>query len=209
MLADFLAAVEAAAVALGASPWLVLVVFVFCGLDAVFPIVPSDSMVTAATVVALAQGVSWSFIALLVVAAVSGAFLGDCLAYVLGSKIPLERMPLFRRRRPRAALRFTQRAFAERGSTLILAGRFIPAGRIAVNMTAGATGFPFRRFVPLVALAGVLWASLAAAMGIIAEQVFEDRPLVAVIAGVGMGIGCGLLIDWFLQRRRQKPARSV
>ncbi|HEY4577449.1 MAG TPA: VTT domain-containing protein [Yaniella sp.] len=206
MLADFFAAVEAAVVALGASPWLVLVVFAFCGLDAVFPIVPSDSMVTAATVVALAQGVSWSFIVLLVV---SGAFLGDCLAYVLGSKIPLERMPLFRRRRPRAALRFTQRAFAQRGSTLILAGRFIPAGRIAVNMTAGATGFAFRRFVPLVALAGVLWASLAAAMGIIAEHVFEDRPLVAVIAGVGMGIGCGLLIDWFLQRRRQKPAGSA
>ena len=208
MLADFLAAGEAAVVALGASPWLVLVVFAFCGLDAVFPIVPSDSMVTA-TVVALAQGVSWSFIALLVIAAVTGAFLGDCLAYFFGSKIPLERIRLFRRRRPRAALRFTQRAFAERGSTLILAGRFIPAGRIAVNMTAGATGFPFRRFVPLVALAGVLWASLAAAMGIIAEQVFEDRPLVAVIAGVGMGIGCGLLIDWFLQRRRPKPAGSV
>lgn len=55
-ITEFFASLEAAVVSLGDSPWLVLVVFAFCCIDAVFPIVPSDSMVTAGTVLALANG---------------------------------------------------------------------------------------------------------------------------------------------------------
>ena len=146
-------------------------------------------MVTAVTVLALAHGVTWPFIVALVAAAATGAVLGDCLAYLLGSKIPLKRIPFLRRPKAQAALGFTHRVFAHRGSMLILTGRFVPVGRIVVNMTAGAIGFTFRRFVPLAALAGVLWASLAAVMGVLANHVLDDRPLLAIVTGVFLGIG--------------------
>lgn len=203
-ITEFFASLEAAVVSLGDSPWLVLVVFAFCCIDAVFPIVPSDSMVTAGTVLALANGAAPIFIVVLVVAAAVGAFIGDCLAYFVGSKIPLHRIPMLRGAKGQAALRYTRHAFARRGSTLVLTGRFIPVGRIAVNMSAGATGFPFHRFLPVIALAGVLWAGVAAGMGIVANHVFDDQPLLAMVVGVMVGICCGLLTDWIMQRRRKR-----
>lgn len=193
-------------VELGASGWLILVVFVFCCVDAVFPIVPSDSFVTAATVMALASGASGGFIVLLVAAAALGGFSGDCLAYFVGSKVPVHRMPGVRGPRGQAAFRATERAFASRGSTFLLTGRFIPVGRIVVNMTAGATGFPLPRFLPVAALAGALWASIAGLMGVLASFLLPNSTLLAVVVGVGLGIGFGLTIDWVVQRRQRRGA---
>lgn len=204
MLAELFTDVEAAIVALGASPWLVVVVGVCCCIDAVFPIVPSDSLVTAATVLALANDASAAFIVIMVLAAAAGAILGDSLAYLIGAKIPLHRIPMLRRQAGQAALQFTRRAFTRRGSALVLTGRFIPAGRIVVNMSAGATGFPIRRFLPLAVLASLLWASLAGAMGALASYLF-DSPLLAMVLGIVIGLGFGLLIDWIMQRRN-RPA---
>lgn len=202
MLAELFTDVEAAIVALGASPWLVVVVGVCCCVDAVFPIVPSDSLVTAATVLALANDASAAFIVVMALAAAVGAILGDSLAYLLGSKITLHRIPILRRRAGQTALQVTRRAFARRGSALVLTGRFIPAGRIVVNMSAGATGFPIRRFLPLALLASILWASLATAMGALASHLI-DSPLLAMVIGVVVGMGFGLLIDWLMQRRNR------
>ncbi len=200
MLAELFTDVEAAIVALGASPWLVVVVGVCCCVDAVFPIVPSAS--TAATVLALANDASVAFIVVMALAAAAGAILGDSLAYLLGSKIHLHRIPMLRRRAGQTALQVTRRAFARRGSALVLTGRFIPAGRIVVNMSAGATGFPIRRFLPLALLASILWASLATAMGALASHLI-DSPLLAMVIGVVVGMGFGLLIDWLMQRRNR------
>lgn len=208
MLAELFTDVEAAIVALGASPWLVVVVGVCCCVDAVFPIVPSDSLVTAATVLALANDATAVFITVMVLVAAAGAILGDSLAYLIGSKIPLHRIPLLRRPTAQAALQFTRRAFARRGSALVLTGRFIPAGRIAVNMSAGATGFPIRRFLPLAVLASIVWASLAAAMGALASHLL-DSPLLAMVLGVVVGMGLGVLIDWLIQRRNRPAADSA
>ena len=208
MLTELITDLEVAIVALGASPWLVLVVGACCLLDAVFPIVPSDSLVTAATVLALASDASVAFLVVMVVAAAAGAILGDSLAYLIGSKVPLHRIPMLRRPAGQAALQFTQRAFARRGSALVLTGRFIPAGRIAVNMSAGATGFPIRRFLPLAVIASILWAGLAAAMGALASHVV-DSPLLAMVIGIVVGMGFGLLIDWLIQRRNRPTSDSA
>ena len=196
---------EVVLVELGSSRWLILVVFVFCCVDAVFPIVPSDSFVTAATVMALGSGASGGFIALVVAAAALGGFSGDCLAYYVGSKVPLHRMPGLRGAKGQAAFRATERAFSKRGSTFLLTGRFIPVGRIVVNITAGATGFPLRRFFPVAALAGVLWASVAGLMGILASRLLPDSTLLAMVLGVGFG----LTIDRALQPKQDRTGRAT
>lgn len=194
---------------LGTSPWLIVVVFVFCCVDAVFPLVPSDSFVTAATVVALASGASGGFIFWVVVAAALGGFSGDCLAYYLGSKVPVHRLPGLRSKKGQAAFRYTKKAFAKRGSTFLLTGRFIPVGRIVVNVTAGATGFPLTRFFPVAAIAGILWASIAALMGILAAHFLPDSILLAMVVGVGSGMLFGLTLDWLMQRRgRRAPSEG-
>ena len=57
-------------------------------------------------------------------------------------------------------------ALDRRGASFIIAARYIPIGRVAVNMSAGALGYPRRRFVGLTAVAAVMWASYSAVIGI-------------------------------------------
>lgn len=203
-IGDLLAGFEAALLALGASPWLLLAVLVLACLDGFFPPVPSESVVIAVAVLAVAGDVSWPFLVLLALAAAAGAWCGDLIAYTIGSAIPVDRLRLFRGRRGEAALTTTRHALARRGRTYILAGRFIPVGRVAINMTAGATGYPRMSFLRVAALASPLWAGYYAALGVGAGHVLQERPLLAVVIGIGCGVLVGLLTDraigWYLRR---------
>ncbi|MFD1716589.1 DedA family protein [Georgenia deserti] len=193
---DFMAAVEDAVLTLGASPWLLVAVFLLSAIDGFFPPVPSESVVIAAAVLSVAgNGPSlW----LLVPAAAVGAFLGDLIAYSIGTKIPVETMRLFRGRRGRAALEYAKRMLARRGSVFILSGRFIPVGRVAVNMTAGAVGYPRSRFAAIDALAAVVWAGYSTLMGLGAGHVLHEHPVIAVVVGVVGGVTVGLGVDKLL-----------
>src|SRR5690606_22503218 len=120
---------------------------------------------------------------LLVAIAAAGALTGDLLAYAVGTRLPVERMWFLRGRRGQAALAWAGRALASRGTVFILSARFVPIGRVAVTMTAGAVGSPRRRFVLVAAIAGVLWSLYSAALGIGAGVLLPEHPVVAVAAG--------------------------
>lgn len=190
-------------VALGPSPWLLVAVLVLSCIDGFFPPVPSESIVIAAAVLAVAGDVPASYLVLLVLAAAVGAFFGDLIAYSIGSRVPLERLRILRGPRGQAAVAQARKALAERGSTFILTGRFVPVGRVAVNMTAGAVSFQRTRFIPLAALASVLWAVYSAAMGIGAGHLLSERPLLAMVLGICSGVLAGLLIDRLIRRFHQ------
>lgn len=206
-ISETLAGIESAVVALGSSPWLLLAVLLLSCIDGFFPPVPSESVVIAAAVLAVTGEVAPVYLAVLVLAAAVGAFLGDRIAYSIGSRIPVTNLPWFRGPRGQSTLRYTQQAFTQRGSTIVLTGRFIPIGRVAVNMTAGATAFPLARFLPLAGLAAVLWAGFSASTGIVAGQLLNDSPLLAMCAGIVTGMLAGLVIDRMGQRRRDRIRR--
>jgi membrane-associated protein len=107
---------------------------------------------------------------------------------------------LFRGRSGRKALEWAEQALAHRGSSFILAARYIPVGRVAVNMTAGALGFPRRRFMGLTGLAGLTWAAYGTAIGVGTGAWLKGHPVVAVVVGIAVGIVVGLAIDWALRR---------
>lgn len=209
---EALSVIETAVLALGASPWLLAAVLVLTFVDGFFPPVPSESIVIAAAVLAVTGEVSASYLILLVIAAGIGAFFGDLFAYFIGSRVPVDHLRLLRGPRGRAAVAQARQALTARGSTIILTGRFIPLGRVAVNMTAGAATFPLRRYLPLAGLASVLWAVYSAAMGIGAGHLLQDSPLVAMTAGILAGIVTGLLVDrlirWWAQFKAL-PVRST
>lgn len=204
IIPEILEDIEATVVALGPSPWLMLAVLVFSCIDGFFPPVPSESIVIAAAVLVVTGDLPLGYMMGVILLAAVGAFLGDLIAYAIGSRVPLTRMPMLRGRRGRTTIHRTRRAFNNRGSTLVLTGRFIPVGRVAVNMTAGATGFPLARYVPLAALGSVLWAGFTAATGIGAGQFIQDSPLLAVCVGILAGALAGLFIDWLLRKRYKR-----
>lgn len=215
---EILSSIESAAVALGPSPWLVVAVLVLSCVDGFFPPVPSESVVIAAAVLAVAGDMPASYLLLLVLAAAVGAFFGDLIAYCIGSRVPVDRLRMLRGPRGRAALSGARSALAAHGGSIILTGRFIPVGRVAVNMTLGAVCFGFTRFMPLACLASVLWAVSSAAMGVGAGHLFRDSPLLAMALGIVAGALIGLILDRLIrtgekrfsfQRRRWPQRRAV
>lgn len=201
-ISDMLSGIESAVVSLGASPWLLLVVLVFCCIDGFFPPVPSESIVIGVATLSVAGQVPPLYLWLLVLVAAIGAWCGDLIAYTIGSRVPVERLPFLRGSSGRAALARAGRLLERRGSTVILPGRFIPVVRVAINMTAGAVGFPRTRFLPIAAGASLLWAGYSAVMGIGAGHLLRDSPLLAITVGITAGVLVGLLIDKLFSRAR-------
>lgn len=194
-LGEVLTHLEGYAVELGASPWLLLAVAVLSCIDGFFPPVPSESIVIAAASLAVSGDSSVLFLPGLVLAAAAGAFTGDLIAYRIGTRVPVHRIPGFRGARGARILERTRLLLKRNGTTFVLAGRFIPVGRVAVNFTAGAVGFPPARFRIVAGIASVLWACFSVAMGLAAGYFLSDSPLLAMVVGVVLGTVVGFAVD--------------
>lgn len=190
---------------LAASPWVFAVLFGFATMDGFFPPVPSESLVIALSSLSTSTGtpVLWPVVAI----AALGAFTGDQVAFQIGRAVHVRRLRAFRGRRGQALLDWAERALAERGAAFVIAARYIPVGRVAVNMTAGALGFPRRRFMLLTAIAAVTWAGYSTLIGVGTGAVLGHSPLVGVLAGVVGGFLIGLVVDAVL-RRWLRPGRA-
>ncbi len=198
MLQDVLLALQDWLLALAGTPWVYVVLFAFVMIDGFFPPVPSESAVIALATLSVAGGSSQ--LVYIALAAAFGAFAGDQIAYTIGSRVDVRRLRLFRSGRGKATLDWAEHALMHRGSSFILAARYIPVGRVAVNLTAGTLGYPRRRFVGLTGLAAVTWSAYSVGIGVGAGAWLEDHPIVAVVAGVAFGTVVGLVIDWALRR---------
>lgn len=192
---------------LASSPLVYLVLFVLCLVDGFFPPVPSETALVAVAAVAATSG--QPVLAVVLGAAALGAIAGDSIAYAIGRRVGLKRLRNARRPRIAAAFAFAERQMQRRSASLILIGRYIPVGRVAVNMTAGATGLPYRRFLGISAVAGVAWS--ATSIGIaLATSSFLHEPLVAAAVSMVVAGGLGLVVDRVLGRiQRRRDARAA
>jgi len=192
--------------ALAGSPWVYLALFSVATIDGFFPPVPSEPVVIVLAALSMSAGTP--NLALVLLVATAGAFAGDLIAYAVGSRIDLGRIRILQNPRGLRAVSGAQHALARRGTSLILAARFVPVGRMAVNLTAGAIGYPRRRFVGLTALAAVTWSLYSVAIGLLAGAWVQDRPLVAIAVGVAGGILSGFVLDRALERRQTVRDRA-
>lgn len=194
---EIVSAIEEWVIAVSGEPWVLLVVFALCFIDGFFPPLPSESIVITMATLAM-TGLGQPLWALLIATAL-GALAGDCMAYLIGSKVPFRDLPFLRGERGSALIRGAERQLAKRGGTYIIAARYIPVGRMLVNMAAGMVGFPLRRFVAFDAVGASLWALYSVAIGTVSGALFGSSPLVAIVVGVAGGILLGLLIDRVLR----------
>lgn len=188
-----------------ASPWLYLVLFAVTVVDGFFPPVPSETVLVAAAAVAASTGSFWMLVPLGLVAAF-GAAIGDNIAFAIGRRVGTTRWAWMRHPRVAAAFAHAHRALDRRSAALILGARYIPVGRVAVNMSAGALGFAWRRFLPLSVVAGASWSALSLAIGLLAGAWVRDQPLLGAGIGIVIALALGLVIDRVAAaRRRREP----
>lgn len=162
------------------SPLSYLLAFFMPALDAILPIVPSETAIIALGVAT--AGSADPRIALLVGLAAVGAFLGDNVSYLLGRRFgPAVERRFFSSTKGARRRIWAQQALERYGARLILVCRFIPGGRTAVTLTCGIVSYPRRSFLIATALAATVWACYAFFIGRFGGKAFEDRPWAAFL----------------------------
>jgi membrane-associated protein len=183
-----------------------LLVLVLAAFDVVFPILPSESAIILGGVLAF-QG-RLHPVPLLLCGAV-GAIAGDHLSYSIGRwtqrgrpQPALGRDGHDRRRLSKAEQLqvWAGTQLQRRGPSLLVVARFIPGGRTASTFMAGRTAYPLRRFTPVTAFAGLLWASFATMLGYIGGEAFHDQTLLATGLGILIAAGFAALVELVMSR---------
>lgn len=173
--------------------WVIPLVSLFCLIDGFFLFLPSETAIVALASIATRTG--QPNIWLLILGASIGAIIGDNIAYFMGRSLGTTRFRWMRRPRGAKAFAWAGKELEKRGAILIFTARYIPIGRIAVNFTAGATYFPWRRFVILDGIAVVTWAGYSVAVGTFAGRWVHDNPLLGVGIAIAFAIVIGFLVD--------------
>ena len=187
------------------KPWFYGLIFAIAFLDAILPIVPSETAVILGGIAA-GQGSLW--LPLVILFAAVGAALGDNTAYEIGKRAAkrIERWASAKRQRE-AKLDWAKTQLKKRSGSLLLTARFIPGGRTMITVTSGITHQPRKRFISFVGLAAAIWAAYGAVLGFVFGDRFKDDHTKALLLAFGCAIGVTLLIEVIRHvRNRSQPA---
>src|SRR5690349_11457383 len=163
-------------------------------LDAILPVIASETAVI--TLGVATAGSADPRIALLVLCAAFGAFLGDNLCYLLGRWFgPWIERRFFRSEKGQQRRNWAERSLERYGMPLIIVCRFIPGGRTAVMRCCGIVRYDRRRFVIATAAAGLIWASYSFFIGRLGGKAFEDKPWAGLLLALGLTLTVSVIIE--------------
>lgn len=189
-----------------ASPWALIAMFGLVLGDAFLVVIPGETAVTALAALSVVTGEP-GLVGIIAVAALA-AFLGDTVCYLVGRRVGLERWTWMRRPRIAAMFSWARARLARSTAAIVFTARFIPFARLAVNLTAGASGVTAPRYLPLAALAAFGWACYQALVGTVVATLLPDAPVVAILASIAVALLLGVALDAVLAarwRRERSP----
>ena len=184
--------VEALILSAASQPWVLPLAAALCLLDGVVPVFPSESVLVALASI-VRDGEPFPLAALWL-AGFAGAFLGDLSAYGIGRAVGTSRFAWMRQPRAQASVAVARRNLDAHGALLLFTARFIPGGRVAVNLTAGAMRYPLARFIPLDLVSTGLWAAYSIAIARLTAGWLDNAVLQIALSVSGAAL-VGLFMD--------------
>jgi membrane protein DedA with SNARE-associated domain len=189
------------------STWTYALIFAIALLDAFFPLVPSETVVITAGVIAASEDPGSLRIWLIIPVAAVGAIIGDNVSYGLGRTLGNRiRGRLFGGNRERH-LKWAEHQLEVRGGYVIVVARFIPGGRTAVTFTCGLIPWRWRRFIFFDIIAGFIWATYASLLGYVGGKAFEKEPWKGLLVAFAVAMGIAGAIEvfrWYRKRAAQQ-----
>jgi membrane protein DedA with SNARE-associated domain len=185
------------------------VVFLIVAVESMGLPLPGEMTLMAASIYA---GTSHHLsIAMVILAAIAGAIVGDNGGYFIGRKGGTRLLHRYGKyvRLDEPKLRLAQQLFDRHGGAMVFFGRFLPILRVWAGFLAGAHAMPWRRFLAFNAGGGIAWATI---MGLGAYTFGHTAARIGGIAGfvlaaVALVVMVGMMIG--LQRSEQRLQREA
>lgn len=187
------------------SPWLWLIVFAVAGLDALLPFMPSETTVIT---VAVLLGPDLPHLALLAILAAVGALAGDCLSHAVG-RGAAPALTRWLRGGEQDRYEWARGQVERNAGLLIIAGRYLPGGRVASGLATGSMGVGWARFVVLDAVGAGIWAVYSVVIGAIGGASFDGRPAKGLLLSFAIGLAMAGTIEVARRLRSRHAARRV
>ena len=185
------------------SPVLYPLLTAMASLDGVVPVIPSEAAVLTAGVFSRTGAPN---LLLVVVAAALGVLISDHVVYGLSRSAFGPRL-LGRFPRIGRAVAGMGRRLERRTGRLIVFSRFLPGGRLAMNIACGTARVPLSRFTPASAIAAVAWATYHAGLGVLGGATFARNPLLGLVLGLALSTAAGGIVELVRRRPARRPER--
>jgi membrane-associated protein len=187
------------------SPLLYPLLAALVSLDGVVPVIPSEAAVLTAGVF---SRTGTPDLLLVIAAAALGVFVSDHLVYGLSRSAFGPRL-LGRFPRLGRAVAAAGQQLESRIGPLIVISRFLPGGRLTMNVASGTTRVPLSRFSPASALAAVAWATYHAGLGTLGGAAFATNPLLGLASGVALSLVAGGIVEVIRRRHCRRTTRPT
>ncbi len=185
--------------------WAYVLAFLFVWFDAVIPIFPGETTLSAAST--LAAGGSLD-LGLVMVAGALGAIIGDSSLFWIARKSAKKMKPHLDKALENPKVHTAWDALDRSPGLLIVAGRYVPGMRFAVNASMGLSQMPYRRFLRWSVLSAVLWSVYTCALAYWVSTTLAGYPLASLVIS-SLITSAALAAVYFVDRRRRHRAEGA
>ena len=91
---------------------------------------------------------------------------------------------------------------------IIVAGRYVPGMRFAVNATMGLSSIPYRRFLPWSVVGGILWSVYTCTLAYKVASTLSGFPLASLVIS-SLITSAALAAIYFVDRRRRRAVKGA
>lgn len=179
-----------------------LSIFVLIALDAVIPIFPGETTLSAASTSAAAGGDLQ--LPLIIIAGALGAIVGDSILFMLARRNRARLQPQIDSAKKSARVNNALGYLGDNYKILLVFARYIPGLRFVVNATFGLSDLPYLRFLPFSALGAILWSTYTCMLAYWVGSTVEGYPLASMI--ISGAITTGIISVLFLRERKRRAA---
>jgi membrane protein DedA with SNARE-associated domain len=183
------------------SVWVYPLGMIMVALSAVIPPIPSTSVFVALGALSATDNVPNGF--LLVASMLAGALAGDVVTYALVRRRDLATWRMFSGDRAQKALDASRDRLAHHAVSWVLTSRFVPLGRLTMNVACAITPVPWKAFVLYSLAAGLLWSAysvgIGALSGLLPGLSTEFAVIVAIALSLLLGRAINAAVSWYLQ----------
>ena len=186
--------------------WAYVLCFGLVWFDAIIPIFPGETTLSAASTLA-AEGDELE-LGLIMLAGALGAIVGDSSLFWIARKSAAKVQGQLDTALENRKLRAAWDALDRSPGLMIVAGRYVPMMRFAVNASMGLSDIPYRRFLLWSVIGGVLWSVYTCALSYRVATTLSGFPLASLVIS-SLITSAALAAIYVVDRRRSRAARSA